>query len=291
MSRTAMPSAMVGPPTETVLAGQPLRHGGIGGHLDAEYLDARAHRLRRDRAAGEQTAAANRDHQRIQVRRVLQQFQRQRALARHHVDDRRRDARTPVRVRLASVSACAAASASVSPCSTTRGAPGGGARHLGGRREFRHHDRGAAIAEQPRMPRHRLGVVAGRHRDHAALPRSASLSSASRLAAPRSLKAPVDLQVFQLQHHLGAGGARHRVAGSAGVRSTRPAMRSAAAVTSAKLQHSDELDAEDLVGPIAARRRHGDGVAYLLADQRLGERRGDRQAAALMSASCTPTIW
>src|SRR5690348_4095078 len=69
--------------------------------------------------------------------------------------------------------------------------------------------------------------------------------------------------------------------GNAGVRSTRPAIRSAAAVTSAKRSTSGELDAENLVGPVAAWCGHGDGIADLLADQRLGERRRNGQLAAL----------
>src|SRR5579872_6628519 len=111
--------------------------------------------------------------------------------------------------------------------------------------------------------------------------RSASLSSARRFAAPRSLNAPVTCRLSSFST-TSAPVARDTASdGSEGVRNTRPTMRSAAAVTSAKCSTSDELDAEDLVGAIAARRGDGDAVAHLLADQRLGERRGDGQPSAL----------
>ena len=78
-----MPSAMVEPPTETGLPGEPLRQRRVGCDLDADHFDAGLDPGRGDRAAGDQAAAADRDHQRLQVRRVLQQFERQRALAGH----------------------------------------------------------------------------------------------------------------------------------------------------------------------------------------------------------------
>src|SRR5208283_468484 len=70
-----------------------------------------------------------------------------------------------------------------------------------------------------------------------------------------------------------------------GVRKTWPEMRACAArMSSNAIMRSGsvpaEPDAQDLVAAVAARRGNGDGVADLLADQRLGQRRGDRQPAA-----------
>ena len=60
MSRTAMPSAMVAPPTVIGCAGQALRQGGVGLDLDADRPRCRAHGARRPGAAGDQAAAAGR---------------------------------------------------------------------------------------------------------------------------------------------------------------------------------------------------------------------------------------
>src|SRR5579872_4108569 len=111
--------------------------------------------------------------------------------------------------------------------------------------------------------------------------RSRSVSSARRLAAPRSLNAPMTWRLSSF-NMTSAPAARDTASlGKAGVRNTRPAIRSAAAVTSAKRSTSDELDAEDLVGAVAAGRRHRNGFTHLLADQRFRERRRDRQLAVL----------
>jgi hypothetical protein len=60
------------------------------------------------------------------------------------------------------------------------------------------------------MPRHRLRVIAGGHCDHAAL---ALRIGQERQPVGRStlLERTGDLQVVELQHHIGAGGARHRL--------------------------------------------------------------------------------
>src|SRR5215472_19276693 len=104
--------------------------------------------------------------------------------------------------------------------------------------------------------------------------RSTSLNSARRFAAPRSLNAPVTCRLSSFST-TSAPVARDTAAlGRDGVRSTRPAMRSAAAATSVKLSTLDELDAEDLVGTVPTGSRHRNGLTHLLADQRLGQRRG-----------------
>ena len=208
-----MPSAIVAPPTDDRLAGQALRHGGIGLDLDAVDRDARLHRPGRSGAAGEQAAAADRDDQRIEVRRILQHLQRQRALAGDHAEvvvgmD---EDQLPLRRQRLGMRGGLGQGLAVQH---DMRAPGRGARHLGRRREFRHHD-GGGDAGQAGMPRHRLGVVAGRHRDDAAL---ALALGQQRQAVGRAalLEGAGDLQIVELQHHLGAGGARNRVAGQRG---------------------------------------------------------------------------
>ena len=62
------------------------------------------------------------------------------------------------------------------------------------------------------MPRHRLGMIAGGHGDDPTL----SLGIGQQCQAvgrAALLERPGDLQIVQLQHHLGAGRARNRVTG------------------------------------------------------------------------------
>ena len=84
MSRTAMPSAIVGAADRNRPAGEALRHRRVGLDLDAIDRDAGLHRRRGDQAAGDQAAAADRNDQSVQIGRILQHFQRQRALAGDH---------------------------------------------------------------------------------------------------------------------------------------------------------------------------------------------------------------
>src|ERR1700733_11239924 len=111
--------------------------------------------------------------------------------------------------------------------------------------------------------------------------RSASVSNASRLAAPRSLNAPVTWRLSSFSTTSAPVARDTASLGSAGVCNTRPAIRSAAACTSANRSTSDELDAEYLVGTIAAGSGDRNGVTDLLADKRLGQRRRQRQSANL----------
>src|SRR6185437_6031118 len=188
----------------------------------------------------------------------------------------------------ASAWAWAAASARVAPCSTIS-APQAAARVTlvaGVKRGI------TMVAAMPSRLAWRATAWAWLPADIAMTPerRSAGESRASRLAAPRSLKAPVGCRFSSLST-TSAPVARDRASlWIVGLRSTRPAMRAAAASTSASaiMQRdgpatagSDELDAEDLIGPVAARGGDRDAVADLLADQRLGERRGNRQPAEL----------
>src|SRR4051812_16896157 len=143
--------------------------------------------------------------------------------------------------------------------------------------------------------------------------RSASVSRARRLAAPRSLNAPVTCMLSNFSQT--SAPVRREIASlyKIGVRTTLPAIRSAAAWTSENviMRHpchpgqvvrktlslrtrqklvrctitmdtrSAKMDLQDLVGPVSTGRGHRDCFPDLLADQRLGQRRGDRQARGL----------
>jgi hypothetical protein len=89
------------------------------------------------------------------------------------------------------------------------GAPCRGARDLGGGRVARHHD-GGSNPQQVRVPRHRLGVIAGRHRDHPACPLALAQQ---RQAVGRAalLERADDLQIVELEHGVDPGGAADRV--------------------------------------------------------------------------------
>ena len=78
-----MPSASVGAADRPVLAVDGVVEGGIERGLDADDLDRWLERLRRDRDAGDQSAAADRDDDLVEVRRVGQHLERDGALAGH----------------------------------------------------------------------------------------------------------------------------------------------------------------------------------------------------------------
>ena len=167
-------------------------------------------------------------------------------------------------------------------------APAFGADHLGRRGEARHDDDGGDAGERG-VPRHRLRVVARRHGDDAAPPRPRP-GRAMRLAAPRSLNAPVAWSVSSFRKTRQPAARETASDGTVGVRSTAPRMRSAAARTSAspimppgrrERRRQRKLDVGDLVGAGAAGRRNLHAVADLPADQRLGERRGERDGPRL----------
>ena len=75
-SLTAMPSASVSPPIAPWPAFDDILHRRIELGLDADHLDVGLERLGGDRNAGNQPAAADRDDQRVEVRRVLEHFER-----------------------------------------------------------------------------------------------------------------------------------------------------------------------------------------------------------------------
>ena len=116
---TAMPSAMVLAPLGMLRALDRVDHRREALGLHADDLDARLARARRHRDAGDQAAAADRHHQRVELRAPLEHLERHRALP---GDDRfvvvGMDEGEAARARPAR-SAWARASSSVSPCSTT----------------------------------------------------------------------------------------------------------------------------------------------------------------------------
>ena len=81
---TAMPSAIVSPPTVHRQAVQPLVHRAVVLRLHAQHLDAGLERPGRGRHARDQPAAADRHHQRVELRRLLEHLQRDGALAGDH---------------------------------------------------------------------------------------------------------------------------------------------------------------------------------------------------------------
>src|SRR5487761_2158340 len=174
-----------------------------------------------------------------------------------------------------------AASASVWPCSTTS-APQAAVRvtvvagvKLGITR----------VAATPSRAAWRATAWAWLPADIAITPRarSSAVSSVSRLAAPRSLNAPVTWRLSSLSATSAPAARETASETKVGVRSTAPSMRAAASRTSASVitprARSGEADFEDLVGTVTPGRGHRDGIAHLLADQRLGERRGHREPA------------
>ena len=77
---TAMPSASVGAAERPLLAVQRVPERRIERRLRADDLDRRLERARRDRDAGDQPAAADRDHQHVEVGHILQHLERDGAL-------------------------------------------------------------------------------------------------------------------------------------------------------------------------------------------------------------------
>ena len=163
---------------------------------------SRLDRPRRNRVAGDQPAAADRDHQHVEVRRLLQHFERDGALPgdhmriviRMHPDELafrcdRLGAHLRVRHRLA--------------VQHHRCAIGFGRRDLHERRRHRHHD-GRRNVQPLRMIGDRLRVIAGRHGNHAA--RAFGLAQRGQLGERAALLERVgDLQVLVFDPHLRAG--------------------------------------------------------------------------------------
>ena len=165
---TAMPSAIVGRLGAARQAGALAIGRRAGRRLDADDLDVGLDRLGRGRHARDQAAAADRHHQHVQIRRRRQHLERERALAR---DDQRivvgmdegqvalgRDLAREHRRVLDRIA-----------LEHDLGAELRGLLDLHERRQARHHD-GRRNPEPRRVAGHALGMIAGRHGDHAARP-------------------------------------------------------------------------------------------------------------------------
>ena len=159
-------------------------------------------RLRRGRDAGDQPAAADRNHQHVEIGLLLQHLQRDGALPRDDMrivvgmhPDQAALARFGLGARLRLADGLAV--------EQHLGAIRLGRRHLHERRRHRHHD-GRGDAETRRMVGDRLGVVAGRHGDDAA--RALGRRQRGELGAGAALLERVgDLEIFVFDEHLGAG--------------------------------------------------------------------------------------
>ena len=136
--------------------------------LDADHLDAGLQRLGGGGDAGNQAAAADRDHQRVEVGRILQHFQRDGPRPGHHRDivERMDEDIAVVRFQLPRMGI-----GIVEPLAMQHdmGAMAFGLGDFDHRRRHRHDDR-HRNAEPAAMIGDRLGMVAGRGRDHAARP-------------------------------------------------------------------------------------------------------------------------
>ena len=145
---------------------QRVPHRRVKRGFHADDLDLRLHRARGDGVARNQAAAADRDHQHIEIGSLLEHLERDGALPGN--DARvviRMDQREPAlglhafaaRLRLGHALAV----------EHHLGAMRAGRRHLHQRRRHRHHD-GRRNLEPRRVIGHRLRVIAGRHGDDAA---------------------------------------------------------------------------------------------------------------------------
>ncbi len=178
---TAMPSASVGPPHGRLSAFQRVEHRGIERALDADDLDGGPDAACRNRVAGDQPAAADRHHQHVEVRRILQHLERDgplpgddmRIVIRVHPDERTLGGeRLGTHLRVGDGFAMQHNSRAI----------GFGRGDLHERRRDRHHDR-RRNAKPARVIGDRLRVIAGRHRDDAA--RAFGRAQASRALRPR----------------------------------------------------------------------------------------------------------
>ena len=197
-----MPSARVGPPSGLMLVVQRVPERGVERRLRADDLDARPPGPRGDGVAGNQPAAADRDHQQVEIGHVLQHFERDRALPGDHARivvgmhegeaallRDRLGAHLRLRNRLA--------------FEHDFGAVGLRRLDLHERRRHRHDDGGGNF-QAPGVVGHRLRMVAGRHRDHAT--RAFGRTQRGELVERATLLERVgDLEVFVFDEHLRAG--------------------------------------------------------------------------------------
>ena len=181
--------------------------------LHAHDLDLGLDLARRQGHARDHAAAAHRHHQHLELRRGGQHLERDRALARDHprvvvgVDHGEAALGRQGQRRGARVLEAVAGEHDLRPEAAR-------ALHLHGGREGRHHDH-RRNAQALRVVGHALGVVAGRHGDHAActLHRIERQQAVERAAL---LEARGELQVLELEPDLGTGDGRKRARMQAG---------------------------------------------------------------------------
>ena len=181
----------------------PHRRKALG--LHADDVDARINRPRRSRDAADHSAAADRDHQRVDLRLLGEHLERDRALPRGHrqivvgMDDRE-----PALLReLQAVRARIVEGVALDHDS---GAEAARVLDLHCRRKTRHHD-GGRNGEPLRVIRDALRMVAGRHREHAA--RALLVAQLGNLVERAALlERRGELQVLELEKHLAAGNRR-----------------------------------------------------------------------------------
>ena len=180
--------------------------GGVLG-LDADQRDAGLERAHRGADSGEQPAATHRHDDRVDVRRLLEDFQRHRALAGHHVGVVERmdegealavGQQRRVRARLGQVRAV----------QHHAGAELAAVGHLDQRRELRHDD-GDRDPQQAAVVRDALRMVAGRDGDDAG-PSGRFRQQQQRVAGAAFLEAAGALQVVELAEDMRAGELRQR---------------------------------------------------------------------------------
>ena len=197
-----MPSAKVEPPNGRSSPLSAFQNDGIERRLHPDDLDRRRPGAGGDGVAGDQPAAADRDHQGVEVVRVLEHFQRDGALARDHqrvvvgVDEGEaalggKRLRAHLRLRHALA------------LEHDLGAVRLRRLDLHERRGHRHHDGGRD--PQPRgVVGDRLGVVAGGHGDHAPRPRG-RVERGELVERAAILERVGDLEILVFHMDVGAG--------------------------------------------------------------------------------------
>jgi hypothetical protein len=154
------------PAARPVIPVDRVPHRRIKRTFDANDLDCGFYGVRGDGVPGDQPAATDRDDENLQIGRVFQHFQRNGALTGDNV--RIVIGMDPDQVLLLSdfLGAQLRLRQRLS-AEYNAGAMRLGRLHLHERRRDRHDD-GGGNAQAPSMIGHRLGMVAGRHRDHPA---------------------------------------------------------------------------------------------------------------------------
>ena len=227
---TAMPSAMVGPPTWARCrpAGPPSPRSARSPPPPAR---CRGQVAGGHRHARQQAAPAHRDHQRVEVGVVGQHLEGAGALAGDDVGVVE-GVDVGAALGLHQPDGLGLRAGQVVARQHDGGAQLPGALHLHERRPPGHHD-GGGDAEPGGVVGDRLGVVAGGHGHHAPGPLVGG-EQQQPVEGPPLLEGGDELEVLELHDDRAPEHLRQRPGWVLGVRSIAPAMRSAAAVTSSR---------------------------------------------------------